>query len=118
MTQGPEVPSLLRVNTKRNRINRARTINWILMIETILGHASLRDLYEVSTSEVEELIEIIRDDPNVLGVRLMGGGFGGNVLALTTREHSRALVQQVEQRYYAPRNRNGIREESIMDGGS
>ena len=78
------------------------------------SHASLRDLYEVSTSEVEELIEIIRDDPNVLGVRLMGGGFGGNVLALTTREHSRALVQQVEQRYYAPRNRDGIREESIM----
>jgi galactokinase/CTP:molybdopterin cytidylyltransferase MocA len=78
------------------------------------SHASLRDLYEVSTSEVEELIKIIRDDPNVLGARLMGGGFGGNVLALTTRDHSQALIQQVEQRYYAPRNRNGIREESIM----
>jgi galactokinase len=78
------------------------------------SHASLRDLYEVSTSEVEELIKIIRDDPNVLGVRLMGGGFGGNVLALTTRDHSQALIRQVEQRYYAPRNRNGIREESIM----
>ena len=78
------------------------------------SHASLRDLYEVSTSEVEDLIKIIRDDPNVLGARLMGGGFGGNVLALTTRDHSQALIQQVEQRYYAPRNRNGIREESIM----
>jgi galactokinase len=78
------------------------------------SHASLRDLYEVSTSEVEELIKIIRDDPNVLGTRLMGGGFGGNVLALTTRDHSQVLIQQVEQRYYAPRNRNGIREESIM----
>jgi CTP:molybdopterin cytidylyltransferase MocA len=78
------------------------------------SHASLRDLYEVSNSEVEELIKIIREDPNVLGARLMGGGFGGNVLALTTRDHSQALIQQVEQQYYAPRNRNGIREESIM----
>jgi len=78
------------------------------------SHASLRDLYEVSTSEVEDLIKIIREDPNVLGARLMGGGFGGNVLALTTRDHSQALIQQVEQRYYAPRNRNGSREESIM----
>jgi len=78
------------------------------------SHTSLRDLYEVSTSEVEDLIKIIREDPNVLGARLMGGGFGGNVLALTTRDHSQALIQQVEQRYYAPRNRNGIREESIM----
>jgi CTP:molybdopterin cytidylyltransferase MocA len=78
------------------------------------SHASLRDLYEVSTSEVEDLIKIIREDPNVLGARLMGGGFGGNVLALTTRDHSQALIQQVEQRYYTPRNRNGIREESIM----
>ena len=51
------------------------------------SHASLRDLYEVSIPEVDELVEIIRDDTHVLVTRLMGGGFGGNVLALTTREH-------------------------------
>lgn len=78
------------------------------------SHASLRDLYEVSIPEVEELVEIIRGDPHVLGARLMGGGFGGNVLALTTREHTDNLIDRVQQQYYAPRNRDGVREGSVM----
>jgi len=78
------------------------------------SHASLRDLYEVSIPEVEELIGIIREDAHVLGARLMGGGFGGNVLALTTREHSDSLVERVQKEYYAPRNRDGVREGSVM----
>src|SRR5689334_11497173 len=78
------------------------------------SHASLRDLYEVSVPEVEELITIIREDSHVLGARLMGGGFGGNVLALTTREHTDSLIERVQQQYYAPRNRDGVREGSVM----
>ena len=78
------------------------------------SHASLRDLYEVSIPEVEEMLEIIREDTHVLGARLMGGGFGGNVLALTTRDHTQSLIQRVQEQYYAPRNRNGVREGSVM----
>ena len=78
------------------------------------SHASLRDLYEVSAPEVDELIQIIRRDPHVLGARLMGGGFGGNVLALTTSEHTHTLIERVQQQYYAPRDRHGVREGSVM----
>ena len=78
------------------------------------SHASLRDLYEVSIPEVEELVRIIRNDPHVLGARLMGGGFGGNVLALTTRDHAQSLIQRVQEQYYAPRDRDGVREGSVM----
>ena len=78
------------------------------------SHASLRDLYEVSIPEVEELLGIIRADPQVLGSRLMGGGFGGNVLTLTTRDHAQSLIQRVQEHYYAPRDRDGIREGSVM----
>lgn len=78
------------------------------------SHASLRDLYEVSIPEVDELVAIIRDDTHVLGTRLMGGGFGGNVLALTTREHTQSLIQKVQEQYYAPRDRHGVREGSVM----
>ncbi len=78
------------------------------------SHASLRDLYEVSIPEVDELVEIIRDSPHVLGTRLMGGGFGGNVLALTTREHTQSLIKRVQEHYYAPRDRDGVREGSVM----
>ena len=78
------------------------------------SHGSLRDLYEVSAPEVEELIGIIRDDEQVLGARLMGGGFGGNVLALTTRDHTQKLIQRVQEHYYSPRDRDGVREGSVM----
>ena len=78
------------------------------------SHASLRDLYEVSIPDVDELVEIIRDNADVLGTRLMGGGFGGNVLALTTREHTQSLIQKVQEQYYAPRDRHGVREGSVM----
>jgi galactokinase len=78
------------------------------------SHSSLRDLYEVSAPEVEDLIGVIRDDAHVLGARLMGGGFGGNVLALTTRDQTQSLIQRVQEHYYSPRDRSGVREGSVM----
>lgn len=78
------------------------------------SHASLRELYGVSTNEVEQLIDIIRSHPHVMGARVMGGGFGGNVLALTTRDHSPSLIERVQKDYYDPRHRDGLREGSII----
>ena len=78
------------------------------------SHESLRDLYGVSTAEVEKLLEIIRADPNVCGARLMGGGFGGNVLALTHENNVAALVETVQAVYYRPQKRHGVREGSVM----
>ena len=78
------------------------------------SHNSLRDLYDVSTDEVERLVEIIHSDKNVFGVRLMGGGFGGNVLALTTQDNSSGLIDRVQTEYYKPQQRNGVQEGSVM----
>jgi galactokinase len=78
------------------------------------SHESLRDLYDVSTNEVERLLGIIRPNPHVLGARLMGGGFGGNVLALTSKNHSKELIELVQKQYYDEQNRDGIAEGSIM----
>jgi galactokinase len=46
-----------------------------------LSHASLRDDYEISTPAVEEAVQRLKD-AGALGARLLGGGFGGNVLGL------------------------------------
>lgn len=78
------------------------------------SHASLRDLYNVSTNEVEQIVDIVKSDPNVLGARLMGGGFGGNVLVLTKRAHADSLIERVQSEYYAPQDRDGVREGSVM----
>jgi galactokinase len=45
------------------------------------SHASLRDLYEVSVPAVEETVARLAAD-GAAGARLVGGGFGGSVLAL------------------------------------
>jgi galactokinase len=45
------------------------------------SHTSLRDLYEISTPELEAAVEALRAG-GAAGARLMGGGFGGSVLGL------------------------------------
>ena len=45
------------------------------------SHASLRDLYEVSTPAVEATVAAFRA-AGAAGARVVGGGFGGHVLGL------------------------------------
>jgi galactokinase len=45
------------------------------------SHASLRDQYEISTPAVEAAVGRLRD-AGAIGARILGGGFGGNVLGL------------------------------------
>jgi galactokinase len=54
------------------------------------SHASLRDDYEVSTPELDELVRAA-EDAGAYGARLVGGGFGGSVLALADPETARLL---------------------------
>jgi hypothetical protein len=48
------------------------------------SHASLRDDYEVSVPEVEQTVEKLKQ-AGAAGARIVGGGFGGSVLALLPR---------------------------------
>jgi galactokinase len=45
------------------------------------SHASLRDDYEASVPEVERTVEQLKE-AGAAGARMVGGGFGGAVLAL------------------------------------
>lgn len=45
------------------------------------SHASLRDLFDVSTPAVEGAVTRLRD-AGAIGARLIGGGFGGSILGL------------------------------------
>jgi galactokinase len=48
----------------------------------IASHASLRDLYEVSCRELDELVDAALAQPGCHGARLTGAGFGGCAIAL------------------------------------
>jgi galactokinase len=47
------------------------------------SHASLRDDFEVSTPQLDAVVERLVATPGVLGARMTGAGFGGCVVALT-----------------------------------
>jgi galactokinase len=82
-----------------------------LMYET---HDSLRDLYEISTDDMNKVVDIAKSVRGAYGARVMGGGFGGNVLALVEDESVSELIEKVEKEYYAPQGRNGLKENSIL----
>jgi galactokinase len=46
------------------------------------SHASLRDLYEVSSPELDQMVDLLRAQAGCYGARLTGAGFGGCAVAL------------------------------------
>jgi galactokinase len=63
------------------------------------GHASLRDLYEVSTPELDALVQIAHGLPGCLGARLTGAGFGGCTVNLVEEDKAAAFISGLEQSY-------------------
>ena len=49
----------------------------------VASHASLRDHYQCSTPQVDQVVADLCATPGVHGARITGGGFGGCVVALT-----------------------------------
>lgn len=68
------------------------------MFET---HAGLKDLYKVSCQELDLLVDLVKNDPNVIGARMMGGGFGGCTINLVNSESVEALIKKVDDNYHA-----------------
>ena len=67
-----------------------------LMLE---GHASLRDLYEVSTPELDTLVEVAATLPGCYGSRLTGAGFGGCTVSLVHRTEVDDFIAELERQY-------------------
>ncbi len=63
------------------------------------SHESLRDDYEVSCAELDELVEIARKVKGVFGARMTGGGFGGCTVNLLKRDAFGEFQKQNKQKY-------------------
>ncbi len=68
------------------------------------SHVSLRDLYQVSSPELDSLTERARTNPACLGARMTGAGFGGCAIALVRREGAEDFLRTVEPVYRAQRH--------------
>jgi galactokinase len=65
------------------------------------SHASMRDEFDVSVPEIDELVRLADECPEVYGARLTGGGFGGSIVALVQRGSARSVAARVAERYRA-----------------
>ncbi len=69
-----------------------------LGLRLIESHASLRDDYEVSTPELDALVEAFVA-AGAAGARLTGAGFGGCVVAVAEVDHHEAVLAGTAARY-------------------
>ena len=65
------------------------------------SHASLRDLFEVSSPQLDALVEIAGAVPGVVAARMTGAGFGGCTVNLVQSDAVAALGDAVRERYPA-----------------
>jgi galactokinase len=64
-------------------------------------HASLRDLYEVSSPELDAMVETAQSIPGCLGARLTGAGFGGCTVNLVENGSEEAFTSQLANGYWS-----------------
>lgn len=62
-------------------------------------HDGLSNEYEVSCFELDFLIDEVKKSPNVLGARMMGGGFGGCTINIIRKEGMESLIDNLKVNY-------------------
>ena len=62
-------------------------------------HEGLSKLYEVSCPELDLLVNAVKDNPHVLGARMMGGGFGGCTINIIKKSEVEAIINTVADVY-------------------
>jgi len=63
------------------------------------SHQSLRDDYEVSSEELDLMVELAQKLEGVYGARMTGGGFGGCTVNLVAVEHDEEFSKRVAESY-------------------
>ena len=66
------------------------------MFET---HEGLSKLYEVSCKELDFMVDSVKHNPDVLGARMMGGGFGGCTINIVKEKGIDELIEKLNLQY-------------------
>jgi galactokinase len=69
-------------------------------------HTGLSELYEVSCPELDCIVENCKKENDVIGARMMGGGFGGCVIALVQTTNVEDVYNRINTAYQNTFGRN------------
>jgi galactokinase len=70
------------------------------------SHNGLQHQYKVSCNELDFLVEQAKKNKNVLGARMMGGGFGGCTIILIAKSEAKAFEATTSKSYKNKFNKN------------
>jgi len=83
------------------------------------SHRSLRDDYEVSSAQLDLLVDLASKCEGVIGARMTGAGFGGCTVNIVQADHLDNFAREVVEEY---RRRSGLDAElhvcRAVEGGS
>ena len=69
-------------------------------------HKGLSELYEVSCEELDCIVENCKKEKDIVGARMMGGGFGGCVIALVQATKVEEIYNRINTAYQNKFGRN------------
>ena len=69
------------------------------------SHNGLSNQYKVSCHELDFLVDQAKANPNILGARMMGGGFGGCTINLIAKTQAEAFAEKVSKAYHREFNK-------------
>ena len=90
-------------NERVNRVADALNVSNINAVYRLMheSHESMKNDFEITTPEIDALVDFCRDTlGNDVGARMTGGGFGGPVIALCQREQANSLARTVTHKYF------------------
>jgi len=110
---------VLEENTRVNQVVEALESGKIKELGNLMyqGHEGLRHKYEVSCDELDFIVDWTKDREEVLGARMMGGGFGGCVIAIVRTENLNNTYDALNVVYEARFNRSSAMHKINLSQG-
>ena len=97
---------ILHENERVQRAAKALTEDNLVAFGQLMyaSHEGLQHNYEVSCKELDFLTEFSRSNDQILGCRMMGGGFGGCTINLIHEDAIENYVEKISKAYFAKFN--------------
>ena len=99
---------VIQENKRVKETVKAITTKNLKMIGLLLyqSHEGLKNLYKVSCDELDFLVDQTKDNPYILGARMMGGGFGGCTINLIKKTAVKNFKKTTLEAYLKEFNKN------------
>ena len=99
---------VIQENLRVEEASNAMLNDDILALGNLLykSHDGLQNQFKVSCDELDFLVDNAKENPNIIGARMMGGGFGGCTINLIKKNAIESFSQDITKMYKEKFNRD------------